>query len=181
MHKYFFFFKQKTAYEIMPSLVGSEMCIRDSINAEYMGMHFHQGIVSFQAKIGAQGEMENKMKAYPLADPKLTVKILDLIQQAMYYKQLRKGANEVIKCLQKETCEVVIMAADAEPLELLMNIPSLCEEKNVPYAFVASKSALGRACGIKRPVIACTIVSNEGSQLNAQIIEMKDSIEQLFI
>ena len=23
------FFKQKTAYEIMPSLVGSEMCIRD--------------------------------------------------------------------------------------------------------------------------------------------------------
>eukprot|EP00825_Cyclidium_porcatum_P000328 TRINITY_DN10058_c0_g1_i1.p2 TRINITY_DN10058_c0_g1~~TRINITY_DN10058_c0_g1_i1.p2 ORF type:complete len:184 (-),score=14.20 TRINITY_DN10058_c0_g1_i1:24-575(-) len=35
---FFFFFKQKTAYEIMPSLVGSEMCIRDSgINAEYMG------------------------------------------------------------------------------------------------------------------------------------------------
>src|SRR5428012_11916 len=25
----FFFVKQKTAYEIMPSLVGSEMCIRD--------------------------------------------------------------------------------------------------------------------------------------------------------
>ena len=25
----YFFFKQKTAYEIMPSLVGSEMCIRD--------------------------------------------------------------------------------------------------------------------------------------------------------
>ena len=28
----FFFFKQKTAYEIMPSLVGSEMCIRDSLH-----------------------------------------------------------------------------------------------------------------------------------------------------
>ncbi len=27
---YFFFFKQKTAYEIRLSLVGSEMCIRDS-------------------------------------------------------------------------------------------------------------------------------------------------------
>ena len=27
---FLFFFKQKTAYEIMPSLVGSEMCIRDS-------------------------------------------------------------------------------------------------------------------------------------------------------
>ena len=29
---FFFFFKQKTAYEIMPSLVGSEMCIRDRVN-----------------------------------------------------------------------------------------------------------------------------------------------------
>ena len=29
---FFFFFKQKTAYEIMPSLVGSEMCIRDRYN-----------------------------------------------------------------------------------------------------------------------------------------------------
>ena len=27
-----FFFKQKTAYEMLRSLVGSEMCIRDSLN-----------------------------------------------------------------------------------------------------------------------------------------------------
>ena len=33
----FFFFKQKTAYEIMPSLVGSEMCIRDSTCSDQMG------------------------------------------------------------------------------------------------------------------------------------------------
>ena len=30
MLMYFFFFKQKTAYEMLRSLVGSEMCIRDS-------------------------------------------------------------------------------------------------------------------------------------------------------
>lgn len=33
-------------------------------------------------------------KAYPLADATLTAKILNLVQQAMNYKQLRKGANE---------------------------------------------------------------------------------------
>ena len=33
-------------------------------------------------------------KAYPLADAELTKKILDLVQQAVNYKQLRKGANE---------------------------------------------------------------------------------------
>ena len=30
---YFFFFKQKTAYEMLRSLVGSEMCIRDRYNS----------------------------------------------------------------------------------------------------------------------------------------------------
>ena len=29
----FFFFKQKTAYEMLRSLVGSEMCIRDRVNS----------------------------------------------------------------------------------------------------------------------------------------------------
>lgn len=33
-------------------------------------------------------------KAYPLADAQLTTSILNLIQQAVNYQQLRKGANE---------------------------------------------------------------------------------------
>jgi U4/U6 small nuclear ribonucleoprotein SNU13 len=33
-------------------------------------------------------------KAYPLADDNLTVTILDLVQQAANYKQIKKGANE---------------------------------------------------------------------------------------
>jgi hypothetical protein len=33
-------------------------------------------------------------KAYPLADAALTVSILDLVQQATNFKQLKKGANE---------------------------------------------------------------------------------------
>eukprot|EP00825_Cyclidium_porcatum_P012252 TRINITY_DN1638_c0_g1_i2.p3 TRINITY_DN1638_c0_g1~~TRINITY_DN1638_c0_g1_i2.p3 ORF type:complete len:105 (-),score=11.92 TRINITY_DN1638_c0_g1_i2:518-832(-) len=35
---FFFFFKQKTAYEIMPSLVGSEMCIRDRYQRRVHGI-----------------------------------------------------------------------------------------------------------------------------------------------
>lgn len=33
-------------------------------------------------------------KAYPLADAQLTVTILELLTQAVNYKQLKKGANE---------------------------------------------------------------------------------------
>eukprot|EP01017_Pseudomicrothorax_dubius_P007204 TRINITY_DN1219_c0_g2_i10.p1 TRINITY_DN1219_c0_g2~~TRINITY_DN1219_c0_g2_i10.p1 ORF type:complete len:128 (-),score=28.34 TRINITY_DN1219_c0_g2_i10:160-543(-) len=126
-------------------------------------------------------EKAEKVKAHPLADSKLSQKILDLIQQGIAYKQLKKGVNEVIKVLSRGTTEMVIMAADADPLEVIANLPPLSEEKNVPYCFVPSKIALGRACGIKRPVLACAITTKEGSQLNAQILEMKDSIEQLYI
>jgi hypothetical protein len=44
-----------------------------------------------------------------------------------------------------------------------------------------SKVALGRACGVSRPVIACSITTNEASQLKSTIDAMKIKIEQLLI
>lgn len=120
-------------------------------------------------------------KAYPLADAKLTVSILDLVQQATNYKQIKKGANEATKTLNRGISEFIVMAADTEPLEILLHLPLLCEDKNVPYVFVPSKVALGRACGVSRPVIAASITSNDASQLGSQIQSMREQIEQLLI
>ncbi|KAH9294268.1 hypothetical protein KI387_040524, partial [Taxus chinensis] len=112
-------------------------------------------------------------KAYPLADNQLTITIMDLVQQASNYKQLKKGANEATKTLNRGIAEFVVMAADTEPLEILLHLPLLAEDKNVPYVFVPSKQALGRACGVTRPVIACSVTTNEGSQLKSQIQQLK--------
>ena len=65
---------------------------------------------------------------------------MDLLQQAVNYKQLKKGANETTKCLNRGIAEFIVLAADTEPLEILLHLPLLCEDKNVPYVFVASKS-----------------------------------------
>lgn len=53
--------------------------------------------------------------------------------------------------------------------------------QNVPYVFVPSKAALGRACGVTRPVIAASVTSNEASQLKSQINQLKLAIEKLLI
>lgn len=127
------------------------------------------------------GNDDESSKAHPLAKPDMTVTILDLVQQATNYKQLKKGANEATKTLNRGTAEVIILAADAEPLEILLHLPLVCEDKNVPYVFVKSKTALGRACGVSRPVISCSITSKEGSMLNSQIQDIKDAIEQILI
>jgi U4/U6 small nuclear ribonucleoprotein SNU13 len=55
------------------------------------------------------------------------------------------------------------MAADAKPLEIILHLLLLCEDKNVPYVFVLSKQALGQACGVSRPVIACSVTIEAGS------------------
>ena len=56
------------------------------------------------------------------------------------------------KTLNRGISEFVVMAADTEPIEILLHLPLLAEDKNVPYVFVPSKAALGRACGVTRPV-----------------------------
>ncbi|KAK9947585.1 hypothetical protein M0R45_003201 [Rubus argutus] len=77
------------------------------------------------------GEAVNP-KAYPLADGQLTITILDLVQQAFNFKQLKKGANEATKTLNRGIAEFIVMAADTEPLEILLHLPLLAEDKNVP-------------------------------------------------
>ena len=87
-------------------------------------------------------EVKTDPRAYPLAKDALTTKILNLAQQAVNYKQLKKGANEATKALNRGQAEFVILASDAEPLEILLHIPLLCEDKNVPYVFVQSKQGM---------------------------------------
>lgn len=73
------------------------------------------------------------------------------------------------------------MAADTEPIEILLHLPLLCEDKNVPYVFVPSKSALGRACGVSRAVISASVTTNEASDLRTQIQSIKNAIEKLLV
>lgn len=120
-------------------------------------------------------------RAYPLAESALSQQILDVIQQAQNLRQLKKGANEATKTLNRGISEFIIMAADAEPIEILLHLPLLCEDKNVPYVFVPSKTALGRACGVSRPVIAASVTTNDSSSIKTQIYSIKDKIETLLI
>ena len=54
--------------------------------------------------------------AWPKAGTALTQELLDLIQQTQHARQIRKGANEVTKALNRGVAELLVLAADAEPL-----------------------------------------------------------------
>ena len=70
----FFFFKQKTAYEVLRSLVGSEMCIRDSLidrvatpYSDLPEAHFAMGLAAANADdlMHAQGEFQKALEQRP--------------------------------------------------------------------------------------------------------------------
>jgi len=123
----------------------------------------------------------NEAAAWPLADEVLTQEILDLLQLARHLRQSKKGANEVTKSIIRGTCELAVLAADTEPLAIILHIPLICEEKGVLYVYVPSKTMLGRACGVSRPVIAASISSNELSELSGQIKALLQKVERLAI
>ena len=120
-------------------------------------------------------------KAFPLADTRLSQSVLDLVQQASNYKLVKKGANEATKALNRGIAELIVLAGDTNPVEILLHLPLLCEDKNVPYIFVPSKAALGRASQTARNVIALAIVQADGSPFRGQIDTLRGEIEKLLI
>jgi ribosomal protein L7Ae-like RNA K-turn-binding protein len=52
-----------------------------------------------------------------------------LIQSAASLKKIKKGANEATKTLNRGQSELIVLAADAEPLEIVLHLPLLCEDK----------------------------------------------------
>ena len=77
--------------------------------------------------------------------------------------------------------DLVVLAADTEPLEIVLHLPLLCEDKNVPYVWVPKQADLGRACGVSRNIVACTILHVPDSGLASKIKEMRDKVEQLLL
>ena len=120
-------------------------------------------------------------KAFPLAKDNLSRAILDLVQQAANYKMVKKGANEATKALNRGSADLIVLAGDTNPIEIVLHLPLLCEDKNVPYIFLPSKTGLGRAAQVSRNVVALAIINGENSPLQSQINSIKYEIEKLLV
>ncbi|MFX0071285.1 MAG: ribosomal L7Ae/L30e/S12e/Gadd45 family protein [Candidatus Hermodarchaeota archaeon] len=111
---------------------------------------------------------------------KLKNQIVDVLKTIAETKdsKIRKGMNEVTKTIERGLAKVVIMAEDVTPPEILYHIPLLCEEKKIPYGYVSTKKALGKAVNINVSSSAIS-VENVGSG-NANILnDIKKKLDEL--
>ncbi len=102
----------------------------------------------------------------------LSDKVLQAVEVAKTTGKLRRGTNETTKAIEKGIAQLVIIAQDVDPEEIVMHLPALCDEKKIPYVYVPSKQDLGRATGIDVPSAAIAITdAGEGKTLLKDIIK----------
>ena len=84
-------------------------------------------------------------------------KALEAVRLAKQKGSVKKGINEVTKSVERNLASLVVIAGDVEPEEVVMHIPTLCEQKKIPFVYVPTKVEVGNAAGINVPCSAVAI------------------------
>lgn len=109
----------------------------------------------------------------------LSDKVLQAIEMAKNTGKIRKGTNESTKAIEKGIAQLVVIADDVEPKEIVMHLPALCEEKKIPYVYVPSKLELGKAAGIDVSSASISIVEpGEGKDLLKEILKKMNELNK---
>ena len=109
----------------------------------------------------------------------LSDKVLQIIEMARNTGKVRKGTNEATKSIERGDAQLVVIAGDVEPEEIVMHLPALCEEKKIPYVYVPSKLELGRAAGIDVPSAAIAVADpGEGKQQLKEVIKSIETVKE---
>jgi large subunit ribosomal protein L7Ae len=104
-------------------------------------------------------------------------KALQLVQVASETGKIRVGTNEVTKSSERAEAKLVVMAEDVDPVEILVHIPMLCEEKRIPYVYVAKKQRLGQSAGLTKSAASVAIV--EAGEAKALLEELAATFTSL--
>lgn len=109
----------------------------------------------------------------------LADKVLEAVTIAKTTGKIRKGVNETTKAIERGIAKLVVMAQDVTPEEVLMHLPILCEEKQVPYAYVPQKMDLGKASGIDVPTSSIAVVEEgDSKKLIAEIADKTNALRK---
>ena len=94
--------------------------------------------------------------------------------------RLKKGSNEVTKAAERGTAQMIVMAENVNPSELLAHIPLICKEKSIPFIYVEDQAYLAEAAGMnsgaKTAAIALMEVSKGAQEAFNGVKEQADAL-----
>jgi large subunit ribosomal protein L7Ae len=85
---------------------------------------------------------------------------------------VKYGINHVTYLIEQSKAQLVVIAHDVDPIELVVWLPALCRKMNIPYAIVKGKARLGAIVHKKTATALClTSVKNEDKMEFSKIVE----------
>merc|ERR1712025_1279480 len=57
---------------------------------------------------------------------------------------LAQGVNRIVNLVERKRAQLVVIAHDVDPIEIVIFLPALCRKMGVPYCIVKGKARLGR-------------------------------------
>jgi len=79
---------------------------------------------------------------------------------------VRQGVCTVTSLVEQKKAQLVVIAHDVDPLEIVLFLPALCRKMGVPYCIVKGKARLGQVVRRKTCAALC-LASVESSDRNA--------------
>jgi large subunit ribosomal protein L7Ae len=84
---------------------------------------------------------------------------------------IKYGLNHITALIENKKAQLVIIAHDVDPLELVLWLPALCRKMDVPYCIVKSKSRLGTLVHKKNAAaLVVSAVRPEDKQEFSQVV-----------
>jgi len=85
---------------------------------------------------------------------------------------LASGINKIVSLVERKQAQLVVIAHDVDPIEVVIYLPALCRKMDVPYCIVKGKARLGQLVGRKQCTsVAFADIKNEHKQDLAKICE----------
>ena len=82
------------------------------------------------------------------------------------------GVNTVTTLVENKKAQLVVIAHDVDPIELVVFLPALCRKMGVPYCIIKGKARLGRLVHRKTcTTVAFTQVNSEDKSALAKLVE----------
>lgn len=103
----------------------------------------------------------------------LAEKTYDTIEKAEDTGKVQIGTNEVTKAIERNEAELIVIAENVSPAEVVMHLPALAKERDIPYTYVPDKEELGLAAGITVHSAAIAITNSGNAEDDIQDIQQK--------
>ncbi|MFD1645394.1 50S ribosomal protein L7Ae [Haloarchaeobius litoreus] len=102
---------------------------------------------------------------------------LEALEVARDTGSVKKGTNETTKAVERGNAELIYVAEDVQPEEIVMHLPELADEKGIPVVFIETQDDVGHAAGLEVGSAAAVVV--DAGEASTDVEDIAGKLEDL--